>query len=132
MSYQEEIWRDIEGYEGIYQVSNFGKVKRLEKEVHKNIKGQACACLYKEKIMKLSNHNRNGYLKINLNNCNISKTYQIHRLVAQAFIPNLNKLPQVNHKDGNKKNNKVENLEWVSVSDNHKHAYLIRIKATDM
>lgn len=125
-----EIWKDIKGYEGIYQVSNKGRVKALKKQVPKVIKGKECYSLYNEKILKISNHNKNGYLKINLTN-DYSKTYQIHRLVAEAFIPNPNNLPQVNHKNGIKTDNRVDNLEWVTISENHKHAFKMRIKKTN-
>lgn len=119
----KEIWKDIEGYEELYQVSNLGRIKALRKRVHKIIKGKECYPLCREKILKISNHNRNGYLKINITKNNIPKTYEIHRLVAQAFIANQNNLPQVNHKNGIKTDNRVENLEWVTVSQNHKHAF---------
>lgn len=128
----EEIWKDIQGYEGLYQISNKGRVKTPKKKVHKIIKGKECYPLYEEKILKISNHNKNGYLKINISNNNIQKTYQIHRLVAQAFIPNPKNLPEVNHKNGIKTDNRVENLEWVTVSENHKHAFAIRIKETNL
>lgn len=124
----EEIWKDIKGYEGIYQISSKGRVKALKKRVCKIIKGKECYSLYKEKILKISNHNKNGYLKINLSNNNIQKTYQIHRLVAKEFIPNPKNEKQVNHKNGVKTDNRVENLEWVTVSRNHKHAYEIGLK----
>ena len=128
----EEIWKDIQGYEGIYQISNKGRVKALKKKVHKIIKGKECYPSYKEKILKISNHNRNGYLKINITKDNVNKTCQIHRLVAKAFIPNPNNLPQVNHKNGIKTDNQAENLEWVTISENHKHAFAIRIKKTNL
>lgn len=93
----KEIWKDIEGYEGDYQVSNFGRVKSLK--------------FGKELILKPVITTKK-YLQVNLCKNKIRKVYHIHRLVAQAFISNPNSLPQVNHKDENPSNNSVENLEW--------------------
>lgn len=95
-----EIWKDIKGYEGLYQVSNLGRVKSLEnRSNHK-----------KEKI--LASHIRNQYYSVTLYKDSHYKNYTIHRLVAGAFIPNPDNLPEVNHKDENKLNNYVDNLEW--------------------
>lgn len=91
----QEIWKDIEGYESLYQVSNLGRVKSK--------------CLKNERILKTRKH-PNGYEIVNLK----SKTYAVHRLVAKTFIPNPNKYKEVNHKDENKLNNKIDNLEWCS------------------
>ena len=96
-----EEWRYIKGYEGKYQISNYGRVKSL-----KNSKGN-----YREKIMN-PNDDTHGYLKVNLSKNNKKKTYKIHRLVAIHFIDNPNNYECVNHKDENKQNNRVENLEW--------------------
>ena len=95
----DEIYKDIEGYEGLYQVSNLGNVKSLN---YHNTK--------KEKILKPAI--RNWYLKVDLCKNNKKKTYFVHRLVAQAFIENPNNYSFVNHKDECKTNNVVENLEW--------------------
>ena len=102
----KEIWRDIEGYEGLYQVSNFGRVKSLNYR-------RTC----KEKLLK-AYKDKEGYLHVSLCKDGKTKTYSIHRLVAQEFIPNPYNLPQVNHKDENKTNNRVYNLEWCSVKYN--------------
>lgn len=91
----EEFWKDIEGFEGLYQVSNLGRVRSLRKNI----------------ILK-SRITRKGYEGVILYTNNIPKGYYIHRLVATAFIPNPDNLPQVNHKDENKTNNCVDNLEW--------------------
>ena len=93
----EEIWKDIKDYEGLYQVSNFGKVKSIK--------------FGKERILKPVT-DRHGYLLVSLWKNNKQKTYKVHRLVAEAFIPNLYNLPQVNHKDENPLNNNVNNLAW--------------------
>ena len=72
---------------------------------------------------------KNGYSRIHVSHEGVSRKYLVHRLVAEAFIPNPLNLPQVNHKDGNKLNNTVENLEWCSASDNQKHAYRTGLKS---
>lgn len=105
-----EIWKDIEGYEGLYQVSNFGKIKSLgNKNCHKN-----------ELILKLGI--RNTYYVINLTKNNNRKSFQVHRLVANAFIPNPYNYPIVNHKDENPLNNNVDNLEWCTQKHNVIHS----------
>ena len=91
----EEIWKDIEGYEGLYQVSNVGRVKSLRNNI----------------ILKNS-IKRNGYESVKLSANNISKEYYIHRLVANAFISNPNNYLEINHKDEDKANNCADNLEW--------------------
>lgn len=101
-----EEWRDIVGYEGLYQVSNLGRIKSLGNDKTK-----------KEKILKPQLY-KNGYYRIWLYKNGNKKRYLVHRLVALAFIPNSNNLPCVNHKDEDKSNNSVENLEWCSVSYN--------------
>lgn len=89
----DEVWKDIDGYDGLYQVSNMGRVKSFK--------------WGKERILK-PYETGNGYLRVELQ----SKPFKLHRLVAQAFIPNPDNLPFVNHKDENPKNNMVDNLEW--------------------
>lgn len=114
-----EIWKDVEGYEGLYQVSNLGRVKSL---THYIIKENYKPREVKGKILTPFFDRPKGYMSVSLSKNNKIKLQRIHRLVAQAFIPNPDNLIQINHKDGNKSNNNVENLEWCSCKDNIRHA----------
>lgn len=105
----KEVWKDIKGYEGLYQVSNKGNVKSLN--YHKE--GY-------EKTLKPKKHNK-GYLQIQLMGKE-NRTFTIHRLVAEAFLPNPNNYPCINHKDENKQNNSLDNLEWCDNSYNAKYS----------
>ena len=110
-----EEWRDIKGYEGYYQVSNLGRVRSVDRY---------CACWSSVRFVKGALKNvrpHNGYLVVDLSLNGKSKTISVHRLVAQAFIPNTDNLPQVNHKDENKQNNCVDNLEWCTCEYNIKY-----------
>lgn len=104
-----EEWKDIEGYEGLYQVSNLGRVKRSKGKYMKS-----------ERILMLF-INTPGYLQVMLCKNNKCKKFTVHRLVANAFIPNPENKPQVNHIDEDKTNNKVSNLEWVTAKENVNH-----------
>ena len=108
----QEIWKDVAGYEGLYQVSNMGRVKSFcqSTKFHKQ----------KEFILKPSLIN-SGYEVVTLYSKEKRKKFQIHRLVATAFIPNPNNLPCVNHKDENKVNNCVSNLEWCTYQYNNNY-----------
>lgn len=116
----EEIWKDIVGYEGLYQVSNLGRVKSLD---HFRNTGLNRGYLQKGKILKPSMDMYRNYLRVQLSKKGKVVSIRIHRLVAQAFIPNPKNKPQVNHIDGNKLNNCVDNLEWVTIRENIQHAY---------
>lgn len=106
MENQKEIWKDIAGFEGLYQVSSFGRVKSFYGK--------------KEHILRPGNQ-RNNYLFVILCKDGKRKSYLVHRLVANAFIPNPNKLPVINHLDENKQNNFVSNIEWCSYSYNNSY-----------
>ena len=99
----EEEWKDIENYPN-YQISNLGRVRNK----------------IKNRIIKPSFNNKTGYLQNILCKNNKKKLFLVHRLVAEAFIPNPENKTQVNHKDRNKENNKIDNLEWVTISENIK------------
>lgn len=122
----EEILKDIKGFEGRYQVSNTGRVFRLAHKttwVNKNNKEVVRSfCFMERKVQKSLNK---LYLAVNLKH---SDNFLIHRLVAVAFIPNPLSLEFVNHKDGNKHNNNVENLEWCTRQQNEDHAFATGLK----
>ena len=103
-----EEWRPVVGYEGLYEVSNTGQVRSLDRFYYR---------LHKGKVLSPTK-DRYGYLTVTLNCNGKSKTIKIHRLVAQAFLPNPDNLPQVNHKDEDKTNNNVTNLEWCTAKYN--------------
>lgn len=107
----EEVWKDIPDYEGLYQISNFGSVKSLNRNL--TLKG---------------NKGTTGYIHVNLSKFNKYKTFDIHRLVASMFIPNPEKYKYVNHIDGNKLNNYYKNLEWTTAKENTKHATELGLK----
>ena len=120
----EEIWKDIKGYEGYYQVSNLGRIKSLGRYIFiiRNRGRQTYNQIVKEKILK-TYKSSNGYLLVFLKKNNKTKSLFVHRAVATAFIPNIENKPQVNHKDGNKQNNCLDNLEWATHSENMQHAW---------
>jgi hypothetical protein len=125
---QVEVWKDVSGYEGKYQVSDFGRVKSLARivESRKGIFGN------KKEIFLKPSKNRKGYLNVKL--CKKSdgvcseKSVIIHRLVANEFLENTLNKPQVNHKNGIKDDNRVENLEWATGSENVIHALVNNLK----
>ena len=114
---ENEIWKDIQGYEGLYQISNLGRVRSIDRIVGYRYKGKQR--VYKGRILKQMT--RNGYLYVSLSKENVLKQKNIHRLVANAFLPNPSKLPIINHIDENKKNNMVSNLEWCTGAYNTKY-----------
>ena len=113
-----EKWIPVTGFEGVYDVSNQGYVRTRDKIIKCRSGGER-----KVSGKVLSNYTQGkGYLAVGLSKNNIYKTVSVHRLVAKHFIPNPLNLPQVNHKDGNKKNNHYKNLEWSNCKDNISHA----------
>lgn len=115
-----EIWKDLKGYEGLYQVSNLGNIKRI---IFRN----RVVTKPMEKLLKFFKKG-SGYFAVSLyKDCKKKNTF-VHRLVAENFIENNQNKKTVNHIDGNKFNNHVENLEWCTYSENHKHAFKIGLK----
>ena len=109
-----EIWKDKKDYEGLYQASNLGRMRSLDRWVSsKNGSMQ----FIKGRILKLFNNNQ-GYLHVVLSKNNKVKAYLVHRIIAETFLPNTDNLPCVNHKDEDKTNNRVENLEWCDAKYN--------------
>lgn len=111
MTNENEVWKDIEGYEDSYKVSNLGRVKSLDRI-------DALGHRRKGKILAITLAT-NGYRKIGLMKDGNTKNHSVHRLVAKAFLDNSSNLPQVNHKDEDKTNNVVSNLEWCTQSYNN-------------
>lgn len=102
-----EEWKPIKGYEEYYQISNFGKIKSIRRN-----------------IIKKTALNKRGYVLVTLYTKELGvKGFSVHGLVARHFIDNPNNLPEINHKDSNRQNNRFDNLEWSSVIDNRKHAH---------
>jgi len=111
-----EKWKDIKGFEGMYQVSNLARVKSVER-LRSNGSGMQ---LQPEKIKDIQTH-INGYKYVNLSKCGKNYTHRIHRLVATAFIPNTENKTDVNHIDTDKSNNLPHNLEWSTKKENTQH-----------
>ena len=127
---QNECWKPIKDYEGIYEVSNYGRVKSLERVIYNSGTKNGLYTIHEKIIKQRINKKRHGYCELSLHKNGKEKRFKVHRLVAEAFIPNPNNLPEVNHIDGNKENNTLSNLEWVTSSENQKHRHLIGNKKT--
>lgn len=125
----KEIWKPIEGYEGLYEISNFGNVKSLARSWNFRDygNGKVQVVKSKEKILK-NTISKCGYTQARLSKNNKHGLKAVHRLVAKAFIPNPENKPQVNHIDGNKQNNRVDNLEWCNNSENQLHAWKLGLQ----
>lgn len=118
-----EVWKSVLGYEGLYEVSNFGNVITKQRYVN----GPRGLAKRKEHILKSFKSN-SGYLRVSLYKNGLEKHFSIHRLVAIAFIPNPENKLEINHINGVKDDNRICNLEWVTKSENEKHAYKTALK----
>lgn len=125
-----EVWKDIKDFEGLYQVSNLGRVRSLDRTVYQinPRSGNYFTFNYKGKILKQMN--MSGYLVVSLSKDNIKNKYKIHRLVALSFLSNPENKREVNHIDGDKFNNNLSNLEWATSRENQIHAYETGLQLT--
>ena len=118
-------WKPVRGFEGLYEISNRGEVKSLEREttIRRKVKGkiQEFTFITPERIIK-QGIRPDGYLDVPLTKSGVTEVYCVHRLVAEAFLENLENLPCVNHIDCDVKNNNVTNLEWCTFKHNSRHA----------
>lgn len=128
MNEEQEILKDVVGYEGLYQVSNWGRIKSLARTVYKDYRNSKTAvikgiakCNKPDIIMSLFK-NDHGYYSVMLTKNHKKKNHKVHQLVAKAFIPNPENKEMINHIDCNRLNNRVENLEWCTNRENQLHA----------
>lgn len=122
MGKEVEIWKDISGYEAYYQVSNLGNVKSLERIAKCNKSSKRTII---EKLLKVYQYKKHLYNYIVLSKNGVTKKYKLHRIIAKEFIKNDLGYPFINHIDGVRTNNKIENLEWCTHSYNMKHKFII-------
>lgn len=118
----EEIWKDVIGYEGLYQVSNFGRIKSLKREVRIKYFNIGWSTRIVPETIRKQTIFKNGYAGVQLHKQQKVHLGLVHRLVAKAFIPNTENKPEVNHEDGDKLNNNVSNLEWTTRKENDTHS----------
>lgn len=111
-----EIWKPVIGFEGFYEVSDMGRVRSVDRVIERKGKGKA---KFTQQIIKP--FESNGYLMVTLRKNGVKKNCKVHRLVAEAFIPNADNLPCINHRDANRKNNEKTNLEWCSYLYNNQY-----------
>lgn len=121
----EEIWKDVVGYEGFYEVSNLGRIRTVRRVVAAPL-GRVSRVV--EPIIRKQQISTRGYRQLSLCTHGKTKTETVHRLVAEAFIPKQSGKDQVNHIDGDKDNNKVSNLEWCDAHENTVHAYELGLR----
>ena len=128
----EEIWKDIEGYEGIYQVSNLGRVRSLDRYIIKPHPKNGVPTRYFQRGRVIVLYPcSNGYINIVLQAKGVYKHFMVHRLVAKAFVSGYFEGAEVNHKDFNRQNNRADNLEWLTHSDNQKYDNDVTASATE-
>jgi hypothetical protein len=122
-----EVWKPIDGFEGAYEVSNFGRVKSIKRL--RRTKGGGVTFVSERMLKPAIDHF--GYCKVVLTKNGKRHYYKVHRLVAIAFIPNPENKPEVNHKDGDKTNNCITNLEWNTPTENKRHAFAMGLNGGD-
>ena len=126
---KRESWRDIAGFEGVYQISDFGRVKSLARIIpHLGRWGKIVNQKFKERILRPIKNDGYNYVYLSIGGKLHSR--KIHRMVAETFIPNPKNKPTVNHKDGNRSHNEKSNLEWATVGENNRHGVERRKKAS--
>lgn len=132
----QEEWRSVPGFQDKYQISNYGRVKTIQHESYTiHYKTRKRIPTIRKEVMRRLGSNPGGYSIVSLCDDGKTKHYSVHRLVANAFIPNPKNLPQINHKNTNKKDNRFFNLEWCTAFENKVHALnmgLIKVKNTAM
>ena len=116
----EEIWKDIPGYEKYYMASTLGRIKSKDRVIKTVLKGKEIKYIKRGRIMTPC-LNSGKYLGLPINTDKLKKSENVHRLIAITFLPNPNNLPCVNHKDENKSNNDVSNLEWCTIKYNNNY-----------
>jgi hypothetical protein len=121
---ENEIWKPISGYEDIYEISNWGRVKSLSRDI---VYETGHSQRMHEKVLKLQKHTHD-YKSIGLHDNKVQATFLVHRIVGEHFVDNPYNYQWINHKDGDKSNNYYKNLEWCTPSDNSKHAFKIGLR----
>ncbi len=128
------MWREVDGFEGYYEVSDTGEVRSVDRYV-KNTRGRHAGIerflhgAIMRQTLNTCNNGSGGYYVVNLHKNGMSSVIPVHSIIAKAFIPNPDNMPTVNHIDGNKQNNEISNLEWVSYSDNNTHALRLGLRS---
>lgn len=125
---EQEIWKPIKDYEGLYEVSNLGRIKSLSRSFYSFGYGKNKKLCQKKERIRSPQINENGYCRIMLSNNGVNKTHIVHRLVLSAFVENPHNKEDVNHIDGVKTNNVLSNLEWATRSENMIHALNLGLK----
>lgn len=123
INYKEE-WRKIQGYEGLYEVSNLGRVRSVDRIAHRT----DGIDMFRAGKMLTARKKESGYISVDLWKNNKGKLAYVHRLVATAFIENPNNLPVIDHLNCDKADNRPENLEWVTIAENNRRATNVRVK----